>query len=131
MAVVLPDRETPRTAIRARFKLANGPSLLLALGAGSVPLQVSSLPLVATKKSATADVCSTVNDAPALATPFTVTTTSPVVPPAGTVTIIDVALQLEGVAAVPLNVTVLALWVAPKFDPVMATGTPTAAEAGD
>jgi hypothetical protein len=72
-----------------------------------------------------------VNDAPALATPFTVTTTSPVVAPAGTVTIIDVALQLEGVAAVSLNVTVLALWVAPKFAPVMATGTPTAAEAGD
>jgi hypothetical protein len=130
MAVVLPDRETPRTAIRARPNVANGPSLLLALGAGSVPLQAS-LPLVATKKSATAGVCSAVNDAPALGTPFTVTITSPVVAPAGTATIIDVALQLVDVAAVPLNVTVLALWVAPKFAPVMVTGAPTAAEAGD
>jgi hypothetical protein len=36
-----------------------------------------------------------------------------------------VALQLVGVPAVPLNVTVLVPWVAPKFAPVIVTGVPT------
>jgi hypothetical protein len=72
-----------------------------------------------------------VKPAPALATPFTVTTTLPVVAPAGTGTEIKPALQLEGVAAAPLNVTVLVPWVAPKFVPAIVTGAPTAAEAGD
>jgi len=44
---------------------------------------------------------------PLLASPPTVTTTGPVVAPEGTGATIDVALQLVGVAAVPLNVTVL------------------------
>jgi hypothetical protein len=45
---------------------------------------------------------------PLLATPDTVTTTLPVVVPAGTVTVMLVALQaLAAVAAVPLKVTVL------------------------
>ena len=42
-----------------------------------------------------------------LACPLTVTTTAPVVVPEGTKAAMLVALQLEGVAAVPLNVTVL------------------------
>lgn len=42
-----------------------------------------------------------------LATPATVTTTFPVVPPLGTGTAMLVELQLVGVAIVPLNVTVL------------------------
>lgn len=50
----------------------------------------------------------TVNDTPALATPLTVTITFPVVAPAGTGTTMEVALQLAGVAGVPLKVTVLA-----------------------
>jgi hypothetical protein len=37
-----------------------------------------------------------------------------------------VALQLVGVAAVPLKVTVLVPCVAPKFVPVMVTGAATA-----
>ena len=45
---------------------------------------------------------------PLLATPETVTTTGPVVAPEGTGTIMFVALQLVGVAEVPLNVTLLA-----------------------
>ena len=49
----------------------------------------------------------TVNDTPLLDTPLTVTTTLPVVAPVGTGATIDVALQLVGVAAVPLKVTVL------------------------
>jgi hypothetical protein len=73
----------------------------------------------------------TVKPAPALATPFTVTTTLPVVAPAGTETEIAPALQLEAVAAIPLNVTVLAPWDAPKFVPVIVTGDPTAADPVD
>ena len=55
----------------------------------------------------------TVNVAPALATPFTVTTTLPVVAPAGTGATIDVSLQLVGVAGIPLNFSVLVPWSAP------------------
>jgi len=49
----------------------------------------------------------TVKLTPLLATPPTVTTTFPVVAPAGTGVTMLVALQLVGVAAVPLNLTVL------------------------
>jgi hypothetical protein len=49
----------------------------------------------------------TVKSRPLLATPPTVTTTFPVVAPTGTFTSMLVAVQLEDVAAVPLNVTVL------------------------
>jgi hypothetical protein len=52
-------------------------------------------------------VGNTANDTPALGTPFTVTTTGPVVAPDGTVVTMLVAFQLLGVAVVPLNVTVL------------------------
>jgi hypothetical protein len=52
-------------------------------------------------------VSSTVKGFPMLATPLTVTTTLPVVAPAGTGTAMLLALQLVGVAAVPLKVTVL------------------------
>ena len=58
-------------------------------------------------------------------TPPTITTTFPVVAPLGTATVMLVALQLVGVPAVPLNVTVLVLCVAPKFVPVIVTGVPT------
>ena len=49
----------------------------------------------------------TLKPTPSLATPPTVTTTLPEVAPAGTGTVMVVALQLEGVATVPLSVTVL------------------------
>jgi len=52
-------------------------------------------------------VGSTVNVTPLLATPPTVTTTLPVVAPVGTFATMLVALQLVGVAAVPLKVSVL------------------------
>ena len=48
------------------------------------------------------------------------------VAPAGTGAVMLVALQLVGVAAVPLKVTVLVPCVAPKFVPVMVTGAATA-----
>ena len=66
-----------------------------------------------------------------LATPPTVTTTFPVVAPLGTGTTMLVALQLVGVAAVPLNFTVLVPCVAPKFVPVIVTDVPTGPDVGD
>jgi hypothetical protein len=67
----------------------------------------------------------TVKLTPLLAAPPTVTTTFPVVAPLGTATAMLVALQLVGVPAVPLNVTVLVPCVAPKFVPVIVTEVPT------
>jgi hypothetical protein len=67
----------------------------------------------------------TVKLIPLLASPATVTTTLPVVAPAGTGTPMLVADQLVGVAVVPLNVTVLVPCVAPKLVPVIVTGVPT------
>src|SRR5438552_1782028 len=73
----------------------------------------------------------TVKVTPLLAAPLTVTTTGPVVAPDGTGATILVPLQLFGVAAVPLNVTVLVPCVEPKFVPVMVTDVPTAPEVGE
>jgi hypothetical protein len=68
---------------------------------------------------------------PLLATPPTVTMTGPVVAPVGTGTTIWLVLQLDGVAAVPLKVTVLLPLVVPKFDPVMVIEVPTLPLAGN
>ena len=68
---------------------------------------------------------------PLLAVPPTVTTTLPEVAPVGTSATILVAVQLLGVAVVPLKRTVLLPCVAPKFDPLMVTEVPTAPEVGD
>src|SRR5207247_6260824 len=67
----------------------------------------------------------TVNETPLLASPPTVTITLPVVAPAGTGTTMLVADQLVGVAAVPLNVTVLLPCVAPKVVPAIVTEVAT------
>src|SRR5882762_5426196 len=74
----------------------------------------------------------TVKVTPLLATLFTVTTTFalPTAADAGTDTEILVVLQFVGVAAIPLNVTVLVPCAALKFVPVMFTGDPTAPDAG-
>src|SRR5271167_1301222 len=66
----------------------------------------------------------TVKLTPLLATPPTVTTTFPVVAPLGTGTVILVPVQLVGVAATPLNLTVLVPFVDPKFVPVIVTDVP-------
>lgn len=76
-------------------------------------------------------VGSTVNDTPALATPPTVTTTLPDVAPDGTGAAIELVPQVVGVAAVPLKVTVLVLWLEPKLVPEIVTVAPTAPVAGD
>src|SRR5258707_2146121 len=65
-----------------------------------------------------------------LAKPEAMTITLPVVAPAGTGRTILVALQLVGVPAVPLNVTVLMPWEAPKLFPVMVTDVPTGLAVG-
>jgi hypothetical protein len=72
----------------------------------------------------------TVKFTPLLATPPTVTTTLPVVAPAGTAATTLVALQLVGAAAIPLNFTVLVPCVAPKFTPVIVAGAPTNPDVG-
>ena len=65
-----------------------------------------------------------------LATPPTVTTTLAVVAPAGAGATMLVALQLVGVPAVPLRVSVLVPCVAPKFAPVIATDVPSTPDVG-
>jgi len=73
----------------------------------------------------------TVKLEPLLSTPLACTTTLPVVAPVGTGTPILVALQLVGVAVVPLNFTVLVPWLVPKFAPVIVTDAPSAPDVGD
>src|ERR1700730_547032 len=65
---------------------------------------------------------------PLLVNPPTVTTTLPVVAPTGTGATMPVALQLLGLAAVPLKVTVLFPCVAPKLVPVIVISVPTVPE---
>jgi hypothetical protein len=59
-----------------------------------------------------------------LGTPPTVTSTGPVVAPSGTGTTMLVALQLVGVATIPLKVKLLFPCVMPKFSPVTDTQVP-------
>jgi hypothetical protein len=73
----------------------------------------------------------TLNALPLLAEPLTITITLPDVAPFGTGTAMLAELQLVGVACVPLNVTVLVPWVAPKFVPVIVIDVPMAPEFTD
>src|SRR6267142_3326251 len=84
--------------------------------------------LVCTKRIG--ETLPTVKFAALLATPPTVTTTLPVVAPAGTGAVMLVALHAVGVAVAPLKVTVLVPWEAPKFAPVIVTDAPTGPEVG-
>src|SRR5580658_8217297 len=68
----------------------------------------------------------TVNEAPLLVAPLTVTTTLPEVAPPGTIATIEVAVQVVTVAETPLNATELAPCVESKFTPVIATESPGA-----
>src|SRR5688572_3422189 len=65
-----------------------------------------------------------------LATPFTVTVTGPVIAYAGTATTMVLLLQVFGVAAMPLKVSVPAPWTAPKLRPLIVTTVPVGPEAG-
>jgi len=68
---------------------------------------------------------------PLLVTLFTVTRTFPVVTPVGAGTVMVVALQLVGIAGIPLKVTLLVPWVAPKNDPAIVTDVPAPPKAGE
>src|SRR4051812_24513657 len=64
-------------------------------------------------------------------TPLTVTVIGPIVAPTGTGTMIWFIDQFVGVAAAPLNETVLVPWVLPNPTPVMVTDVPTAPSEGE
>ncbi len=73
----------------------------------------------------------TANEIALLATPPTVTTTFPLVAPAGTGATMLTADHSVGVAGVPLKVMVLVPCVAPKLVPAIVTIDPTAPSVGD
>lgn len=73
----------------------------------------------------------TVKLTPLLALPPAVTTTFPVEAAPGTGTVILALLQAVGVAAAPLNVTVLLPWLVPKLLPLMVIEVPVVPLVGD
>ncbi|HTR67542.1 MAG TPA: hypothetical protein VMH85_17310 [Terriglobales bacterium] len=98
------------------------------------PLMVTEVPAVAevgVTLLITGAGVGTVKLTPLLATPLTVTTTGPVVAPAGTGTVIEDPFQFVGAPATPLNVMVLDPWLDPNFDPETVTDVPGAPEVGD
>jgi hypothetical protein len=72
----------------------------------------------------------TVKLTPLLSTPLARTTRFPVVAPTGTAAAILVALHVVTVAVVPLSLTVLVPWVAPKAAPAIVTDAPTTPDEG-
>ena len=145
--------DTVTTTLPVVAPAGTGVTMLVLLhvpGAAAVPLNVTLLvpcvapklvPVMVTLSPAAAAVgerllivgggTNTVNAVPALGTPDTVTTTGPVVAPAGTWVTIFVAIQLVMVVTVvPLNLTVLAPCEAPKLVPLMVTLAPTRPELG-
>jgi hypothetical protein len=98
-----------------------------------VPLIVTEVPtgpLAGVKLVTVGDGTVTVNTAPLLAKPPTVTTTLPVVVPTGAGTTMLVTDHVVGIAVVPLKLTWLDPWVAPKFVPLIVTDVPTGPLAG-
>jgi len=96
------------------------------------PVMVTAVPTTPAEGDRPVMTGSIVNELPAVAVaPETVTLTVPDVAPVGTGTAIDVALQLVGVASVPLNATVLEPWLNPKFAPLMVIEAPTPPEVGE
>jgi len=92
-----------------------------------LPLMVTALPIgpLDGERFVSVGAAATVKVSVLLPTPPTVTTTLPVVAPDGTGTLMLVADHAVGVAGVPLNVTVLVSWVAPKLLPLIVTAVPT------
>ncbi len=99
-------------------------ALTVAPGIGVVPPATVTLPDIV-------PVVVIVKAKPLLAIPPTVTTTGPVVAPEGTGTVMLLALQLLGLALVPLKVTVLVPWVEPKVVPLIVIESPTAPDVGE
>ena len=98
-----------------------------------VPVMVTEAPTApeAGDRLVMAGAGATVKLIPLLATPLAFTTTLPVLAPVGTGTAMLVALQLAGVALVPLKATIPLPCAAPKLLPVMVIDAPTAPEVGD
>lgn len=100
-----------------------------------VPVMVTDVPLgpVNGDRLEIVGVGNTLKTAPLLGLPETVITTFtfPVLVPAGTGTTICESLQLAGVPTVPLKVTVLDPFVAPKYVPLIVTSVPTGPIEGD
>jgi hypothetical protein len=117
--------EPPRMATPIQL-----PAPLLALNARDVTVVVPVSTLVCCTRAMFPDVEITAKLTPLLATPPTVTTTLPVVAPAGTGATMLVGLQLVGVVATPLKLMVLVPCEEPKFVPVTVTEVPTAPEFG-
>lgn len=95
-----------------------------------VPLIVIEVPTEPAAGLTLVIVGATVKGTLLLVTPFTVTTTLPVLAFAGTDTVIPDCPQAVGVAATPLNVTVLAPWAKPKPVPEIDTEVPGAPDVG-
>jgi hypothetical protein len=106
------------------------PAVLFELNARAPEIDVPASRLLCCTREMLVEVVVTVKATPLLARPLSVTTTLPVVAPEGTGTTMLVALQLVGVAVVPLKVTVLVPCVEPKLAPVMVTEVPTGPEVG-
>jgi hypothetical protein len=105
--------------------------LLPWLAPNPVPLIVSAVPIAPELALKPLMAGTTVNGNPLLATLETVTTTLPVLAPAGTFTVMLVALQADAVPAeIPLKVTVLLPWLDPKLAPAMVIGAPMTPELG-
>jgi len=97
-----------------------------------VPVMVTDVPAMAGLGDMPVMTGTTVNEVTELAViPATVTVIAPEAVPVGTGATIDVALQLVGVAAVPLKFTVLKPWLNPKFVPVIVTGVATPPDVGE
>jgi hypothetical protein len=106
--------------------------LVLCVAPKFVPVMVSDAPIApeVELRLVMLGVARTVKGTPLLTTPPTVTTTLPVFAPLGTGTVMLVVLQFVGLVAIPLNITLLLLCVAPKFVPVIVTEAPTGPDVG-
>jgi hypothetical protein len=151
-SVLLARPPTVTTTLPVVAPEGTGTTMLVAdqvVGVAAVPLNVTVLvPLVAPKllplmvtavatgplvgeRLVSVGATVTVYVSALLAAPATVTTMLPVVAPAGTGTTMLLADQLVGVALVPLKVTVLVPWVAPKLLPAMVTAVATGPLGGE
>jgi hypothetical protein len=150
--LAIPPTVTTTVAGPAALTFGTGTAMLegpQVIGAACVPLKVTVLepcvvpkfaPLIVTTYPTREEVGFknvmiggggvTVKATGLVAIPLTVTMTFPVVAPVGTGAVMLVELQIVGVAATPLNVTVLVPCDEPKFVPPIVTEAPTGPEVG-
>jgi hypothetical protein len=105
--------------------------LVPCVGPNPVPVIVIGVPANPLKGDRLVMLGTTEKLTPLLDEAPTVTTTFPVYAAAGTGTAMLVGPQLVGVAAVPLNATVLEPCAAPKLDPLMVTDVPIGPDVGE